>query len=74
MGEKIKDIGSFSLGGKKVLIELNEGYNKDYSKYDIHIQSEHMQLSMTNQDFIKLSTALINAREVLDATKNLNHN
>lgn len=69
MGEKIKDIGEFTIGDKKVLIELNEGYSKEYSKYDIHIQSDHMQYCMTNKNFIRLATTLINAREMLDAMK-----
>lgn len=69
MGEKIRNIGEFFLGDKKVLIELNEGYNKNYSKYDIHIQSKHVQYCMTNKDYIKLSTTLIHAREMLDSIK-----
>lgn len=69
MGEKIKNIGEFELGGKLVQIELNHGYNEKYSKYDIHIQSDHIQYYLSNKDYIKLATLLINAKEKFDALK-----
>ena len=52
MGEKIRDIGKFKIADQDVKIELNEGYDKKYSEYDIHIQSDHIQYSLTNRQFV----------------------
>lgn len=70
MGEKIRDIGKFKIGEEVVKIELNNGYDEKYSKYDIHIQSEHMQYCLTNRDYIKLATNIISANEKLKSLKN----
>ena len=69
MGEKIKDIGKFSINNNEILIELNQGYNAQYSKYDIHIQSDHLQYYLPNRDFIQFATTLIYARERLNSLK-----
>lgn len=69
MGEKIKNIGEFKLGDKTVLIELNEGYDINHSKYDIHIQSEHVQYCLSNKEYVQLASTLINAKEKLDFLK-----
>ncbi len=72
MGEKIRDIGEFKIGEESVKIELNYGYDEKYSKYDIHIQSEHMQYCLTNRDYVKLATSIISANEKLKALKDYN--
>lgn len=69
MGEKIRDIGVFKIANQDVKIELNEGYDKQYSEYDIHIQSDHMQYCLTNRQFVKLASVLINSREKLNFMK-----
>jgi hypothetical protein len=70
MGEKIRDIGKFKIADQDVKIELNEGYDKKYSEYDIHIQSDHIQYSLTNRQFVKLAAVLINSKEKLNFMKN----
>ena len=69
MGEKIRDIGKLEIGSSRFAIELNEGYDKRYSKYDIHIQNDDIQYSLTNAEFVKLAAAFINANEKLKALK-----
>ncbi|QFJ54996.1 hypothetical protein [Pseudobutyrivibrio xylanivorans] len=71
MGEKIRDIGEFNISGERIQIELNDGYSKQHSKYDIHIQSNSVQYNLTNSDFIKLAATIINAREHLIALKKM---
>lgn len=70
MGEKIRDIGKFKIADQDVKIELNEGYDKKYSEYDIYIQSDHIQYSLTNRQFVKLAAVLINSKEKLNFMKN----
>ena len=70
MGEKIRDIGKFKIADQDVKIELNEGYDKKYSEYDIHIQRDHIQYSLTNRQFVKLAAVLINSKEKLNFMKN----
>lgn len=69
MGEKLRDIGAFKIANQDVKIELNEGYDKKYSEYDIHIQSDHIQYCLTNRQFVKLASVLINSREKLISMK-----
>lgn len=69
MGEKLRDIGAFKIANQDVKIELNEGYDKKYSEYDIHIQSDHIQYCLTNRQFVKLASVLINSREKLNSMK-----
>ena len=69
MGEKLRDIGAFKIANQDVKIELNEGYDKKYSEYDIHIQSDHIQYCLTNRQFFKLASVLINSREKLNSMK-----
>ncbi len=69
MGEKIRDIGEFYLGKERYQIELNDGYDKAYSKYDIHIQNDRVQYCLSGSEFMTLASAFINAKEKLDALK-----
>lgn len=69
MGEKIKNLSSFQLGGKDVLIELNDGYDEKYAKYDIHIQSEFLQYCMTDKEYMKFASAIATARRRLEDLK-----
>ena len=71
MGEKLRDIGAFKIANQDVKIELNEGYDKKYSEYDIHIQSDHIQYCLTNRQFVKLASVLINSREKLISMKKI---
>lgn len=70
MGEKIRDIGRFTIANEDVWIEMNEAYDKNYSEYDIHIQSNHIQYCLTNRQFVKLAAVMINSREKLNSMKN----
>lgn len=72
MGEKIKDLSSFYIGKEKVLIELNSAYSKEYSQYDIHVQSPKIQFSLSESDFLKLTSAAIRAKQQLQSLKS-NH-
>lgn len=58
MGEKIRDLSYFHVNGNEVAIELNEGYTKSYSPYDIHIQSNSTQFCITDKDFMRLVSCL----------------
>ncbi|HAP20619.1 MAG TPA: hypothetical protein DCR27_05035 [Lachnospiraceae bacterium] len=69
MGEKIKDLGHFYVGKEKILVELNDAYSKEYSKYDIHIQGEKIQYSLAESDFLKLVSAAVTAKQRLDFLK-----
>ena len=69
MGEKIKDIGQFHIGDDIVKIELNEGYSPASSKYDIHIQGDHIQYYLNNRDFVKVAAMIINAKQKFDSLK-----
>lgn len=69
MGEKIKDLSTFTINGKNVKIELNEGYDKNYSKYDIHIQSDRVQLCLTDRDYMRLASIVITANRKLESLK-----
>lgn len=69
MGEKIRDLSSFRVGQTEAKIELNEGYDKSYAKYDIHIQSNAIQLCMSNTEFMKLASSVITAKRMLDDLK-----
>ncbi|MEY8326718.1 hypothetical protein AALB47_22845 [Lachnospiraceae bacterium 54-11] len=66
MGEKIKDLSFFEINGQKVAIELNEGYSKDYSEYDIHIQSDTIQYNLSDSDFMRLVSAVATAKKTFD--------
>lgn len=69
MGEKIRDMSSFTIGNTDVKIELNDGYSKAYSKYDIHIQSDAVQYCLSGSDFMKAASSFIIAKRSLDAIK-----
>ena len=68
MGEKIKNIAEFYLGGKKIDIELNNAYSHGNS-YDIHLQSEHVQYYLSNKDYMAFAALLICAKEKLNNIK-----
>lgn len=70
MGEKIKDLSNFCIGKSKIKIELNNGYSKSYSKYDIHIQSDNIQYCLSEAEFMKFASTIINAKRKLDSIKN----
>ncbi len=70
MGEKIRTMSSFTINGQEVQIELNEGYSKSYSEYDIHIQSNSVQYNLTDKDYMKLASAMATAKRRLDSMKN----
>lgn len=70
MGEKIRDMSSFAIGNTDVKIELNDGYAKAYSKYDIHIQSDSVQYCLSGAEFMKVASSFILAKRRLDAMKN----
>ena len=72
MGEKIKDLSSLDVNNLEVKIELNDGYSPEYSKYDIHLQSNRLQYCMSERDFMKLVTLVITAKRKLDAEKSEN--
>ncbi len=69
MGEKIRDLSSFTVGDTETKIELNDGYDKNYAKYDIHIQSKALQLCMSNVEFMKFASSVITAKRLLDDLK-----
>lgn len=69
MGEKIKNLSSFSVNGNKVAIELNNGYSEEYARYDIHLQSDAVQYSMSDKDFMKLVSCVATAKLQLEALK-----
>lgn len=69
MGEKIRDINSFKIGNTLLKVELNDGYSKDYSKYDIHIQNDLVQYCLSDEEFMKLASAIITAKRRLDSVK-----
>lgn len=69
MGEKIRNMSSFTINGQEVQIELNEGYSKAYSQYDIHIQSDSVQYYLTDKDYMRLASAIATAKRRLDSIK-----
>lgn len=69
MGEKIRDLSTFKIGETNIAIELNDGYSKDYSEYDIHIQSDSVQYYLSDSDFMKLASAIATAKRNLDCLK-----
>ena len=69
MGEKIKDISSFQINDNVVKIELNNGWDKNYAKYDIHIQSKSLQILLTNADFIKFAATMKLSEKVFEESK-----
>ena len=69
MGEKIRDINSFKIGNTLLKVELNDGYSKDYSKYDIHIQNDLVQYCLSDEEFMRLASAIITAKRRLDSVK-----
>ena len=69
MGEKSKKGRTFEFGGKEIFIELNEGYDRNYAKYDIHIQSESIQYCLTDREYIKFASAMATARRNLEKLK-----
>lgn len=69
MGEKIRDMSSFNIGNTDVRIELNDGYSKAYSKYDIHIQSDSVQYCLSGADFMQVASSFIIAKKRFDAMK-----
>lgn len=71
MGEKIKDLAELELFGENVKIELNAPYDKNYSMYDIHIQSKKIQFSMTDKDFLKLFSAIVSSSNKLKKIKRM---
>lgn len=68
MGEKIKNLSAINFEEGQAIIELNRAYSLDY-KYDIHIQTNHLQLSLKDGDFIKLAAALRFAEKELGRSK-----
>lgn len=69
MGEKIKNLSEFSVDGINVAVELNDGYDKEYSKFDIHIQSKAVQYCLSDVEFMKLASAVTTAKRNLDTMK-----
>lgn len=68
MGEKIRDIGTVTVGDEGFTIELNEAYTKGSERL-IHIQNERHKLQLALSDFLKLSTDIIRAEAELKYQK-----
>ena len=72
MGEKIKDLSKFMINDKEICIELNDSYSKGVTEYDIHIQSDVFQYSLSDVDFMKLVSAVATAKHKIETFKNSN--
>lgn len=68
MGERIKDLGIINIGNDSVVVELNKGYTKG-QKYDIHLQTAHAQVCMSDDEFIKFAAAVRAAKKELERMK-----
>ena len=68
MGEKIKDIGNFSLHNCLYSIELNHS-STGSNIPEIHIQSENGRLEMSAREFLVLSSAVKLAAQTLKSNK-----
>lgn len=70
MGEKIKDLGTISIGKAMLKIELNKG-TKARGKYDIHIQNNKIRLNLDEYEFAKLANGIIFASEKIKKNKGI---
>lgn len=70
MGEKIKNLSKTNLRGKNVVIELNESQN-NLDGYDIHIEAPMFRFSMNDIEFMKFTSAVMEAKKKLIYTKNI---
>ena len=69
MGERIKDLGEFKIGGYMFKVELNHG-NKN-EKYNIHIQNDIFKIAYKEREFAKFVGGVIEAKERLKKMKGM---
>lgn len=67
MGEKISDLEKITIGYMDFNIELNEGTKNE--KYNIHIQSDRVNLAYKDFDFIQLAACFLTAKKRLGIFK-----
>ena len=70
MGEIIRNLNKIKIGDTELVIEENKGTHKG-SKFDIHIQNPHFRLNVTEQDFCKIATCILYAKENLSHYKDV---
>lgn len=69
MGEKIKDLEKITIGNMDFNIELNEGNKAE--KYNIHIQSDRINLAYKDFNFIKFAACFLAAKKRLEILKKI---
>ena len=69
MGERIKDLGEFKIGGCLFKVELNHG-NKN-EKYNIHIQNDIFKIAYKEREFAEFVGGFIEAGERLKKMKGI---
>lgn len=70
MGEKIKNLRTFSILGTDINIELNEGQTNK-GEFDIHIESPMLRFNMNDKEYMKMVVAVIEARKKLISNKSI---
>ena len=68
MGEVIKKVGEFKIGGSSFEIELNN--SACGGKYrDIHIQNDKFRLEMPENEFLPMAACVLLAKRQFDIMK-----
>ncbi len=65
MGERIKNLSSFTLKGQKVTIELNKRDSADM-EYDIHMEAPCIRCNMTDHEFMRIAACVAEAGRKLE--------
>lgn len=68
MGEKIRDLSSFTVGSAPVNVELNRAED-DSEDYIIHIESPKFRCAMSDKEFMKMVVSVVEAERKLVTRK-----
>lgn len=69
MGEHIKDLKKISYRNNEIIIELNGG-NISEQGNDIHIEMSPFRLELSDEEFMKIAVAMIEAKIKLKYKEN----
>ncbi|MBQ9624354.1 MAG: hypothetical protein IJP90_07850 [Treponema sp.] len=72
MGQVIRTVGKFKIGGAEFDVELNRSPARKNER-DIHIQNEKFRLEIPENNFISMLTCVLLAKKQFDILKGESH-
>ena len=68
MGEVIKNIGTITIGGTNLDVELNHSV-RGTGYRDIHLQNEKFRLEIPENEFLQMASCILLAKRQFDMIK-----